>query len=214
MTNETTFRGVRFFADEAAASYGRHLFNQISNMKTRIKKTAAVVPTPQTLPQMAALVGRIAELKLQEATEQLAMDKEIADIKEEHGNALSAIAEEIKPLLAAAEQWATSNPTEFGKNKSLAFLHGKIGWRTGTPKLEPLNKKWNWKSITEAVQRYLPAFIRSKPEVDKEAIIGQRDEEALKAVLPLCGLKVVQDEGFFVDVDLTQVETRETKDAK
>ena len=181
---------------------------------SRIKKPAAVVPMPQTRSQMESLVGQIARLKRQEATERLALDQKIAAIKEQHEEALTAIAEALKPLLAAAEHWSTNNPAEFGKNKSAAFLQGKVGWRTGTPKLEPLNKKWNWKTITEAVQQLLPAFIRNKPEVDKEAILAQRDEEIMKLSLPAVGLRVTQGEGFFVDVDLAQVETRETVGAK
>lgn len=212
MQTETTFKGIRFFADATAARNARHIFNRISNMKSRIKKTAAVVPTPRTRAEMEALVGQIARLKIQEAAETVAMDKEIAAIKQQHEDALCAIDDELKPLLAAAETWATSNPDQFGKNKSVSMLHGTIGFRTTTPKLEPLNKKWNWKTITEAVCRYLPAFVRTKPEVDKEAILGQRDE--LAYILPTVGLRVTQTESFFVEPEMTQVETRETVEAK
>jgi phage host-nuclease inhibitor protein Gam len=81
------------------------------------------------------------------------------------------------------------------------------GFRSGTPSLALLNRKWNWEKVLAACQSVLPNFIRNKPEIDKAAIILQREE--LAEVLPLIGVKVKKAEGFFVDANLTQVETRE-----
>lgn len=156
---------------------------------------------------MENLISQIATLKRAEARMKNQMDSEIATIKDSWEGALGDIELELKPLLIAAETWATSNPEAFGKNKSIKFLQGLVGFRTGTPKLEPLNKRWTWKLITDAVERLLPNFIRSVPEVDRAAIIGQREE--LAEFLPSVGLKVTQDESFFVDVEATKVETRE-----
>lgn len=177
-------------------------------MKNRIKKTAAKVPTPRTKADMENLIDQIATLKRAEAALKTEMDSRIAAIKGEFERSLSDIETEVKGLCDAAETWATSNPEEFGKKKSIEFLHGIVGFRTSTPKLEPISKKWNWKTITTAVEQLLPAFIRNKPEVDKEAILAQRDE--LSEFLPNVGLKVSQEESFFVDVTGTKTETRET----
>jgi hypothetical protein len=56
----------------------------------------------------------------------------------------------------------------------------------------------------------MPAFVRSSPEIDKAALIAQRDDPTLITVMPFCGLKVTNDECFFVETDLTPVEKRET----
>jgi len=158
---------------------------------------------------MENLVSQIAELKRTEAQQKLQMDQAVAMAKAQYEDSLSQIEKELKPLLVAAESWATSNPEAFGKAKSIKFLQGLVGFRTTTPKLEPLNKKWNWKTITAAVEQMLPEFIRNKPEVDKEALLGQRDEEIIQMMLPRVGLKVTQEESFFVDVETTKTETRE-----
>ncbi len=158
--------------------------------KARIRKAASQVPVPQTRAQMEALVGQIATLKRDEAAQKLRMDRTIAKVKADFEESLARVADEMKPLVAAAETWATSNPAEFGKAKSIRFLHGTVGFRTGTPKLKLLSK-WTWDKVLEAAMQYLPNFIRSKPELDKEAILGQRDE--LADLLPLIGVKVVQD---------------------
>ena len=180
--------------------------------KNRITKKAAAVPTPRTKADMDNLVSQIATLKRAEAGLKHDMDVRVAAVKLEYEGTLADIELELKSLTGAAEAWATSNAEAFGKNKSIKFLQGTVGFRTGTPKLEPLNKKWNWKLITSAVQELLPAFIRNKPEVDKEALLAQRDEEIIGYALPRVGLKVTQDESFFVDVDGTKVETREVKE--
>ena len=179
-------------------------------MTTRIKKTAATVPTPVTRADMENLIGQIATLKRDEAGQKLRMDKTIAKVKADFEESLSKVADDLKPLIVAAETWATNHPEEFAGNKSIRMLHGTVGFRTGNPTLSPLNKKWNWEKITQAVRQYLPAFIRDTPTVDKEAILAQRKEPVLIEVLPLVGLRVTQDESFFVEPVMTPVEKRET----
>lgn len=102
------------------------------------------------------------------------------------------------------ETWATANAAEFGKKKSIKFASGTIGFRDGQPKLERTSKAITWERCLEAVQSLLPNFIRQKPEIDKESIIAQRAE--LAAILPQCGLKVVQGEQFFAKPNLTETE--------
>ena len=70
-----------------------------------------------------------------------------------------------------------------------------------------MEEPWSRRPVTAAVERLLPNFIRNKPEVDKEAIIGQRDD--LAEFLPKVGLKVMQEESFYVEPKLTeQVEVK------
>jgi len=180
-------------------------------MNKRIKKTAATVPTPVTRADMEALVGQIATLKRDEAGQKLQMDKIVAKVKADFEESLARVADELKPLIVAAENWATSNPDEFGKNKSIKMLHGVLGFRTGTPALKLL-RGWNWQKVTDACGIHLPNFLRSVPEVDKAALIGQREE--LSAAFPLIGVKIDQDESFFVEPVMTTVEKRETVEAK
>ena len=134
------------------------------------------------------------------------MDTKILDVQNQFAPAIAECDAAIKAKTDALRAWAEANPQEFGKRKSIDFLSGILGFRTGTPKLALLNRAWNWEKVTDAVCHHLPNFVRSKPEVDKEAIIGQRDEEEIQAVLPRCGLKVVQGESFYVEPHLTEVE--------
>ena len=85
------------------------------------------------------------------------------------------------------------------------------GFRTGTPRLVLLNRKWNWALVLEKVQALLPNFIRNKPEIDKEALISQRAE--LAEFLPMVGVKVTQAEAFFVEPKLENLENATTREA-
>ena len=121
----------------------------------------------------------------------------------------------IKERTDALRAWAEASPEQFPKGiKSLALTAGTLGFRTGTPKLALLSRAWNWEKVLAAAQRLIPAFIRSKPELDKEAILGQRDEEPLQYAIKACGMKVVQDESFFIEPKLTDTDARQTKAVK
>ena len=103
--------------------------------------------------------------------------------------------------------WAEANPGQFPKDKkSIALLAGTLGFRTGTPKLALLSRRFNWEIVLANVQRLIPKFIRNKPEIDKEAILAERDNETLLTAITGCGLKITQDESFYVEPNLTETE--------
>jgi phage host-nuclease inhibitor protein Gam len=176
-------------------------------MKTRIKKPQGATLTRADVEVMMHELRTLAQ-----AEQKILADKNAAirQIDASCAPALASIVKQRKPLVAAIQQWAEAHPEEFAKRKSIEMTHGTVGFRTGTPKLALLNRKWNWQSALEAVMHLLPAFIRNSPEIDKEALIAQRADDAIAWALPRCGLKVTQDEGFFVDPKLEQVETRKT----
>ena len=138
------------------------------------------------------------------------MDAEILTIRDAYASELSLYGDTIAAYTARLEVWASANPSEFGKAKSLQFPAGTIGFRTGMPKLALALRKWTWKQALAAVQSFLPNFIRSIPEIDAEALIAQREEEPVQAALKKCGLKVVQDESFYVDPNIESVKSRQT----
>jgi phage host-nuclease inhibitor protein Gam len=132
-------------------------------------------------------------------------DKAVLEITKPYDEDLAGLATRIAAQTESLRAWAEANPAEFGKRKSIEMIDGTIGFRTGTPALKLLSRAWNWAKALAAVERTLPNFIRSKPEIDKEAIISQREE--LKEFLPSCGLKVDQGETFFVEPKLSEIET-------
>lgn len=172
-------------------------------MAKRIKSNG---PAITTRAQMERVVADICELTIFKDRQMAAMDKRLMEIREEYEGTLGKAQEELDAKMAMARDWAEANPGEFSGRKSIEMVHGTVGWRTGTPKLKLLTG-WTWNRVLEfLVINKLVDFIRSKQEVDKEVILANRDcikEETLRQI----GVKVVQEESFYVDPKRDSAET-------
>lgn len=169
----------------------------------RIKKQLTLVV--QTRAEAEAAVTAVAELVNARRAWAATMDDEILGIKNKYEVQLGQLDARIEQSCGDLEAWALANPDEFGKKKSIEFIAGTIGFRTGTPKLALVSRAWTWERVTAAVAQLLPNFIRNKPEVDKEGIIATRDE--LAEFLPQVGLKITQGETFYVEPKLEEVKS-------
>lgn len=173
----------------------------------RIKKTLLNLTTRA---EVERIVGEIREQKIREQKILAAKNAAVSSIDERFAPELEAAQAEIDQRVTAVQAWAEAHPEEFAKRKSIEFTHGTVGFRIGTPKLALLSRAWTWEKCLLQVRTLLPAFIRDTPSIDKEAILAQRDEEIVQFAIRGCGLKVTQDEKFFVEPVLDEVETRET----
>jgi phage host-nuclease inhibitor protein Gam len=176
--------------------------------KTRIRTTQPVIVSRE---EAELLVNEIALAENRRRTLSAEMDEKILAIRESYTPALDQCASDIKQKSALVQGWAESDPSQFEKTKHVKFYAGKVGFRTGTPKLALLSRKFTWESVLELVTNRLPNFIRPKWEIDKEAIINQREE--LAEFLPSVGLKVTQDESFYIEPDLAAIQQRLTQEA-
>jgi phage host-nuclease inhibitor protein Gam len=79
-------------------------------------------------------------------------------------------------------------------------MHGKIGFRTGNPKLVK-DRKFTWDAVTELLKKAFPGFVRTTYEINKEALIAFRDNKDFGAVKDSCYVDVVQDESFYVEAN-------------
>jgi phage host-nuclease inhibitor protein Gam len=171
-----------------------------------------IYPAITTRDEAEAAVNGLLNITINLRHETNLRDDIIASTNESFDAKISAYEADIKSKTKALAAWAEQNPDEFPKDrKSIAFSSGTIGFRTGTPALALLNRKWSWEKVLQAVQERIPEFVRQKPEVDKEAILAQR--AILCRVLPEVGVKVVQGETFYVEPTLTKVPTRQTVEA-
>lgn len=173
----------------------------------RIK--ARIIP-PATREEMEQLVGEIAELKNGERTLHTSMDAELQTVKDGYLESLNGLSEKIAALMPRALAWAEAHPEDFGKLRSIDMLHGVIGWRTNTPSLKTL-AGWTWDRVLEKLQFFYPGshYIRVKAEAAKQAIIADREilgGDGLKKI----GVRVVQEDEFYVEPKLTTTTTRET----
>lgn len=163
---------------------------------SRAKKEKAAGPAIESREEMERAVGRICELTIRRDELTTRMDEELMRVREGYEAQLADLEPQIATELAAAECWAEENPEQFGGKKSIQMLHGVVGYRTGTPKLKTL-RGLTWDAAVRAVRSVHPDYVRVKEEVDKERILAERD--ILGGDLAKMGVRVVQDETFFVE---------------
>lgn len=174
----------------------------------RIRNTA---PSIKTRAQADDVLRQIAEVTLRRNAILLEQDEKITAIKDLLGadiTACNTLLEQKSDLIRA---WAEANPGEFPPNtKSLDTTHAVIGWRTGQPTLKTL-AGWTFDRVLEKLKSspFYAAYIRTKEEVNKQTILGDRDQ-LTSELLREIGLKIIQDETFFIEPKLTEPENKLT----
>jgi phage host-nuclease inhibitor protein Gam len=162
----------------------------------RIRLTKTVVASRA---DAETLLGEIAAETASLNALKAALDSEVTAVRQKFEGQIDSAAKQLEQKSGLLQQWAESAPEEFDGKKSIDFLHGRIGFRTGNPALKTLSG-WTFKRVLEVIER---TFVRTKEELDKEAILSaharaELDDKSLRAV----GLRVVQEEAFFVEPKL------------
>ncbi|HEY4415923.1 MAG TPA: host-nuclease inhibitor Gam family protein [Verrucomicrobiae bacterium] len=142
-------------------------------------------------------------------------DGKILTVNKEYESSLAVLAEAVEAKTEALHVWAESSPTVFPKGvKSLKFISGILGFRTGTPKLALLSRAWNWDKVLAAIKgvRMPHNFVRTKEEVDKDALITYLKDNKDQSIA-LLGVKLVQEESFFIEPSLTDTDARQSTPA-
>jgi len=168
------------------------------------KRIKTMGPEIASRAQMEELVGRIAELELLREDMDVEMNRQIQQTREIFQPKITNADTEIARLIGIAKTWSENNVEEFGPRKSIEMVHAVVGFRTGTPKLKTLTK-WTWDRVKAAILVRGLDYIRTKEEVDKEQILSDREQFGA-AGLSAIGLKVVQEESFFVEPKRENIE--------
>jgi phage host-nuclease inhibitor protein Gam len=147
---------------------------------------------------------------------QSAISKKEADMNSRIQKVKDKFDEETKDARAAKEllekeisAFCLLNKAEFQKNRSKTLLFGKVGFRTTPPKVTQLNRKYTVATTIELLKKiFTGKFLRTKEEVDKEALLaayasGELTDDKLAAV----GLKVDQEDQFSYDIDWEKIDT-------
>ncbi|ACB76666.1 host-nuclease inhibitor Gam family protein [Opitutus terrae] len=166
----------------------------------RIKLTSPVI---STRAEAERVLGDIAASTAALNAAKAKLDQRLTSIRQEHEGTIDQLAKRIEALSGLLQQWAEASPEEFGGKKSIDFIHGTLGFRTGMPKLKTL-AGWTWDKVLGALDA-ANHFVRIKREVDKEGVLmaygrGELDDAELRGA----GMRVVQDESFFVEPKLEE----------
>lgn len=176
-----------------------------SKPKTRLKTIA--IAAAQSKDEVIGFIREIGDRSREVKRLETAMNDGIAQLQEQYANDSASHNQRISELSAAVQQWCEANRnelTENGRVKSADLVTGIIKWRNDPPKV----------SVTgvQAVLALLKAdptlkrFIRSKDEINKEAILNEREKFDKGQV---AGVKIVDGIEQFViephDQTLAQV---------
>lgn len=138
------------------------------------------------------------------------IELQCAKIREKRADELTRLSDEREKAFDTLQAYAVENQAElFTKKKSLDMTHGTIGFRTGTPKLKTL-KGFTWASALQLVKQFLPGYVRTTDEIAKDKLLADRELKEVTATnhekpitmteaMAECGIKVDQDETFFVE---------------
>lgn len=117
-------------------------------------------------------VGDLQRELLRTITEQ---NDKIARVTEEYAPKLQKIKDKIEPMTTAIQSWCEANRTELtqnGKTKTAEFNTGTVQWRQNPPSCSIRGLA----SVIENLKTLgLTRFIRSKEEINKEAMLNEPD---------------------------------------
>lgn len=165
-------------------------------MAKREKKVVQTGITSEVMEQAFASYSQ-ADAKLESISSK--MDLEITKIREKYQDEVQKQTELRNKAFDTLQAFAMENREDlFAKRKSMDTVHGSLGFRTGTPSLKPL-KGFTWPSVLNMLKEFLPEYVRVKEEPAKDKLLADREVPEVQQLLSKVGLKVDQDETFFVE---------------
>jgi phage host-nuclease inhibitor protein Gam len=177
--------------------------------KNQVKHTQPVVRSREA---MESLVAEITALKNNQRLLTAQMDSQIQNIRQFYEPQLASQSQSLEEKIELARSWAEANPDQFGTARSIEMVHGVVGWRLGQPALKTL-AGWTWDRVKDALKAIgASAYIRTKEEVNKQNLLADRDVVGAGKLRQI-GLRIAQEESFFVEPKLTAVEWERQKDA-
>lgn len=141
--------------------------------QTRLKRQASSFPVPQGPAEANGHIERIGAAQRARELIQTAMNEALAETKARFEAEAAPLKAEIEGLARGLQTWAAANRerlTAGGKRKFAKFAAGELAWRLRPPKVSIRG--------TDAVIAALRAaklgrFLRTKIEIDKEAMLKQ-----------------------------------------
>lgn len=158
--------------------------------KTKIK-TKAQVYVPQTKEDCAADIKKLGDLMRERTRHEANMNDEIAHVTQRYQPEFDGLAERIDTLQNGIQNYCEAHRDELtgGKLKSANLITGEVMWRQKPPSVRIKAAE----SVIDALKRLgLGKFVRTKDEVNKEAILNDPDE-----VRGVAGITIVTGEEQF-----------------
>jgi phage host-nuclease inhibitor protein Gam len=135
------------------------------------------------------------------------MNEEINGVKSKYQERITGLNKELEEPVEVLHVFATEQSKNW-KKKSFELLHCVIGFQTGQPTVTKIKKGFSWDAIVELLKKvpvFKKDFVRSKEEVNKEAILAVKDEAILNQLKEDCFISIEQAETFYVKAKVEEV---------
>lgn len=176
-------------------------------MKT--KQSKRITTTIENREELEQVMGEYARYQTELLALEAEMNTRIHEIKAEYEDRVAKLSEAADGLVDDMSSWACLNAAEFGNKKSLELLHGVIGFRTGTPRVNVRRGLDEEQLVKQLQATGNGELLRTKIELDKQAVLAavshpETGADAAKRLAGL-GIKVSQTERFFAEAKIEEV---------
>lgn len=170
------------------------------------KREKKVIYSGITSETMEAAIAEYAAADARLAKINATMDEQFTRIREKYQDEISTLTEIKEKNFEVVQAFAQENRDElFSKKKSMETTHGMFGFRTGTPKLKTL-KGFTWGAVLNLLKEFLPGYVRVIEEPAKDKLLADREMPEVSKNMSKCGIEVVQDEVFFIELKKEETE--------
>lgn len=141
--------------------------------KTKLKAAAAVYAA-QSLADVQASIKLIGDLQREHTRIYTNLNDAIAALTDSTAPDLNGLTERIKALQAGVQTWCEAHREEIcGKGKTANLITGEVSWRQRPPsiRISGVDAVLAWLKV-----QGMALFIRSKEEVNKEAMLNEPDK--------------------------------------
>lgn len=139
-------------------------------------KSKAQIYVPQTKEDAAADVKKVGDLMRLLTRKEADMNDQIAAITQKFQPDFEVLKEQIQTLQDGVQSYCEAHRDELtnsGKVKSANLTTGEVSWRQNPPSVR-ISKS---ETVIDMLKRLgLGRFVRSREEVNKEAILNEPDE--------------------------------------
>lgn len=161
--------------------------------KPKKLKSVAQVVVAQSKEEAASMIRQIGDLQRQVLRDQAKMNDLIAEITDEYKSKLSPLQEQIEQLQKGVQGYCEAHRDELTNGNKVKFANlitGNIQWRQRPPSVRITGAD----SVIDTLKRLgLGKFVRTKEEVNKEAILNEPE-----SVNGVAGINIVSGVEDFV----------------
>lgn len=145
-------------------------------MSKKPKIKAAAQPAAQTRAEAEAFVARIGEIQRELQRHDADLGDLVARVKADAEARALPLAEELTALQERVQGYFEANRAELtrhGRTKTIKLTTGKVLWRD---RPESVSLRGVEAIIEHLRTKFAGKFLRTKVEIDKEAMLGAKDE--------------------------------------